>query len=69
MKSREEIKDELTEDYRNKSYPAYVNSLELIKIGILLDIRDQNDTIISLLSSMKKYLVSSNDINISKVCD
>ncbi len=60
MRSRKEIGDMLTNE--NKGiFNKYTMLLELTKIEILLDIRDQNEIMISQLNSMKKYSATSID--------
>lgn len=61
MKSRKEIIDYLNDIRDTNNDYQFQCSLELMKIGILLDIRDQNETIISHLNSTKKYSATSVD--------
>lgn len=68
MRSRKEISDMLKNENKGL-FNKHSMLLELTKIEILLDIRDQNEMIITQLNALKQYSVNSSDINISKLWD
>ena len=58
MRNRKEIGDQLSKDRNSSSNSIFKLGLDLLKIELLLDIRDQNEIMISQLNSMKKYSVT-----------